>query len=96
MWDPQVLAVRSFDPRGLPGRSRPGFPRVGTFSCPLLPTISNGTLRTTHLASNTARRPACSFHLDDQASLKLALLGSTAQSGPWSSQEAFPGQPSSC
>ncbi|GFW75465.1 uncharacterized protein TNCV_4426481 [Trichonephila clavipes] len=59
-------------PRGLPGRSRPGFPRVGTFSCPLLPTISNGTLRTIHLASNTARRPACSFHPDDQASLKLA------------------------
>ncbi|GFU17501.1 uncharacterized protein TNCV_1081411 [Trichonephila clavipes] len=41
-------------PRGLPGRSRPGFPRVGTFSCPLLPTISNGTLRTIYLASNTA------------------------------------------
>ncbi|GFX90738.1 uncharacterized protein TNCV_3730591 [Trichonephila clavipes] len=51
---------------------RPGFPRVGTFSCPLLPTISNDTLRTIHLASNTARRPACSFHPDDQASLKLA------------------------
>ncbi|GFX26264.1 uncharacterized protein TNCV_948641 [Trichonephila clavipes] len=33
---------------------------------------SNGTLRTIHLASNTARRPACSFHADDQASLKLA------------------------
>ncbi|GFX60453.1 uncharacterized protein TNCV_4540651 [Trichonephila clavipes] len=45
-------------PRSLPGRSRPGFPRVGTFSCPLLSTISNGTLRTIHLASNTARRPA--------------------------------------
>ncbi|GFX46108.1 15-hydroxyprostaglandin dehydrogenase [Trichonephila clavipes] len=59
-------------PRGHPGRSRPGFPRVGTFSCPLLPTISNGTLRTIHLASNTARRPACSFHPDDQASLKFA------------------------
>ncbi|GFU54006.1 uncharacterized protein TNCV_246371 [Trichonephila clavipes] len=56
-------------PRGLPGCSRPGFPRVGTFSCPLLPTISNGTLRTIYLASNTARRPACSFHPDDQASL---------------------------
>ncbi|GFX87137.1 uncharacterized protein TNCV_2151901 [Trichonephila clavipes] len=38
----------------------------------LLPTISNGTLRTIHLASNTARRPACSFHPDDQASFKLA------------------------
>ncbi|GFX05373.1 uncharacterized protein TNCV_1645731 [Trichonephila clavipes] len=59
-------------PRGLPGRSRTGFPHVGTFSCPLLPTISNSTLRTIHLASNTARRPACSFHPDDQASLKLA------------------------
>ncbi|GFY10992.1 uncharacterized protein TNCV_1125131 [Trichonephila clavipes] len=60
-------------PRGLPGRSRPGFPHVGTFSCPLLPTISNGTLRTIHLASNTARQQACSFHPDDQASpLKLA------------------------
>ncbi|GFX85499.1 uncharacterized protein TNCV_3716711 [Trichonephila clavipes] len=47
----------------------PGFPRVGTFSCPLLPTISNGTLRMIHLASNTALRPACSFHPDDQASL---------------------------
>ncbi|GFW00324.1 uncharacterized protein TNCV_4355211 [Trichonephila clavipes] len=59
-------------PRGLPGRSRPGFPRVGTFSCPLLPTISNGTLQTIHLASNTALRQACSFNPDDQASLKLA------------------------
>ncbi|GFX80835.1 uncharacterized protein TNCV_3215831 [Trichonephila clavipes] len=65
--DPSILS-----PRGLPGRSRPGFPRVGTFSCPLLPTISNGTLRTIHLASNTPRRPACSFHPNDQASLKLA------------------------
>ncbi|GFV22387.1 uncharacterized protein TNCV_4267251 [Trichonephila clavipes] len=61
-------ACRTFlSPRGLPGRSRPGFPRAGTFSCPLLPTISNGTLRTMHLASNTACRPACSFHPDDQA-----------------------------
>ncbi|GFW77276.1 hypothetical protein TNCV_923921 [Trichonephila clavipes] len=59
-------------PRGLLGRSRPGFPRVDTFSCPLLPTISNGTLRMIHLASNTAHRRACSFHPDDQASLKLA------------------------
>ncbi|GFX59956.1 uncharacterized protein TNCV_4984671 [Trichonephila clavipes] len=65
--DPSILS-----PRGLPGRYRPGFPRVGTFSCLLLPTISNGTLRTIHLASNTERRPACSFHPDDQASLKLA------------------------
>ncbi|GFT25081.1 uncharacterized protein TNCV_179901 [Trichonephila clavipes] len=65
--DPSILS-----PRGLPGRSRPGFPRVGTFSCPLLPTISNGTPRTIHLASNTARRPACSFHPNDQAFLKLA------------------------
>ena len=31
--------------------------------------ISDGTLRTIHLASHTARRPACSFHADDQASL---------------------------
>ncbi|GFX53264.1 uncharacterized protein TNCV_362581 [Trichonephila clavipes] len=61
-------------PRGFPGRSRPGFPRVGTFLCPLLPTVSNGTLQTIHLASNTARRPACSFHPIDQASLKLAQL----------------------
>ncbi|GFX92346.1 hypothetical protein TNCV_1112731 [Trichonephila clavipes] len=38
----------------------------------LLPTISNGALRTIHLASNTARLPACSFHPVDQASLKLA------------------------
>ncbi|GFW35074.1 uncharacterized protein TNCV_5066401 [Trichonephila clavipes] len=59
-------------PRGLPGRSRPSFPHVGTFSCPLLPTISNGTLGTIHLASNTVRRPACSFYPDDRASLKLA------------------------
>ncbi|GFY30069.1 uncharacterized protein TNCV_4073821 [Trichonephila clavipes] len=59
-------------PRFLPGRSRPGFPHVGIFSCPLLPTISYGTLRTIHLGSNTAHRPACSFHPDDQASLKLA------------------------
>ncbi|GFU78389.1 uncharacterized protein TNCV_815621 [Trichonephila clavipes] len=59
-------------PRNLPGRSRPGFPHVGTFSCPLLPTISNGTLQTIHLASNTARQPACSFHPNYQASLKLA------------------------
>ncbi|GFX12934.1 uncharacterized protein TNCV_3659301 [Trichonephila clavipes] len=34
--------------------------------------ISNGTLRTIYLASNTACRPACSFHPDYQASLKLA------------------------
>ncbi|GFU30169.1 uncharacterized protein TNCV_3625051 [Trichonephila clavipes] len=61
-----------FSPRALPGRSRPGFPHVGTFSCPLLPTISNDTLRTIHLASNTVRLPACSFLPDDQASLKLA------------------------
>ncbi|GFY10569.1 15-hydroxyprostaglandin dehydrogenase [Trichonephila clavipes] len=59
-------------PRGLPGYSRSGFPRMGTFSSPLLPTISNGTLRTIHLGSNTARRSACSFHPDGQASLKLA------------------------
>ncbi|GFV40586.1 uncharacterized protein TNCV_1254801, partial [Trichonephila clavipes] len=65
--DPSILS-----PRSPPGRSRPGFLRVGAFSCPLLPTISNGTLRTIHLASNTARRPACSFHPDDQASVKLA------------------------
>ncbi|GFX12965.1 uncharacterized protein TNCV_3659611 [Trichonephila clavipes] len=65
--DPSILS-----PRGLPGRSRPGFLHVGTYSCPLLPTISNGTLRTNHMASNTARRPAFSFHPDDQASLKLA------------------------
>ncbi|GFX34925.1 uncharacterized protein TNCV_2328651 [Trichonephila clavipes] len=48
-------------PRALPGHSRSGFPRVGTFSCPLLPTISNGILRTIHLVSNTGRRPACHF-----------------------------------
>ncbi|GFW64043.1 hypothetical protein TNCV_707481 [Trichonephila clavipes] len=65
--DPSILS-----PRRLPDRSRPGFPRVGTFSCLLLPTISKGTLRTIHLASNMARCPACSFHPDDQASLKLA------------------------
>ncbi|GFV30050.1 uncharacterized protein TNCV_1194971 [Trichonephila clavipes] len=59
-------------PRGLPGHSRPGFPRVGTFSRPLLPTVSNGRLRTIHLASNMARRRACKFHPDDQDSLKLA------------------------
>ncbi|GFU68741.1 uncharacterized protein TNCV_4400191 [Trichonephila clavipes] len=38
----------------------------------LLPTISNGTPRTIHLASNTARRPAYSFLPDDQASLNPA------------------------
>ncbi|GFV74735.1 uncharacterized protein TNCV_1039731 [Trichonephila clavipes] len=41
-------------------------------SCPMLPTTSNDTLRMIHLASNTVRRPACSFYPDDQASLKLA------------------------
>ncbi|GFX58187.1 hypothetical protein TNCV_4049451 [Trichonephila clavipes] len=65
--DPLILS-----PRGLPGRSRPSFPLVGIFSCPLLPTISNGTIRTIHLTSNTVRQLACSFHPDDQASLKLA------------------------
>ncbi|GFX54940.1 hypothetical protein TNCV_3318571 [Trichonephila clavipes] len=64
--DPSILS-----PRGLPGRSRRAFPRVGTFSCPLLPKISNGTLRTIHLASTTARQLVCSFHSDDHASLKL-------------------------
>ncbi|GFV73522.1 hypothetical protein TNCV_1775501 [Trichonephila clavipes] len=72
LWGPQGAyrtILRSPPPRGLPGRSRPGFPRVGTFPCPLLPTISNGTLRMIHLASNTARRPsACGFHPDDHAS----------------------------
>ncbi|GFW28414.1 uncharacterized protein TNCV_4640791 [Trichonephila clavipes] len=58
-------------PRGLTGCSSPGSPRVGTFSCPLFPTISNDTLRTIHRSSNTTRRPACSFHPNDQASLKL-------------------------
>ncbi|GFV84772.1 uncharacterized protein TNCV_4297541 [Trichonephila clavipes] len=72
LWGPQVYDPSILSPRGLPGRSRPGFPHVGAFSCPLLPTISNGTLRTIHLASNTKRHPACSFHPDDQASLKLA------------------------
>ncbi|GFW70478.1 hypothetical protein TNCV_873991 [Trichonephila clavipes] len=65
--DPSIIS-----PRGIPGRSRPGFPRVGTFSSQLLPTISNCTLRTIRLTSNTARRSACSFHPDDQASFKLA------------------------
>ncbi|GFX49576.1 uncharacterized protein TNCV_4902181 [Trichonephila clavipes] len=65
--DPSILS-----PRGLPVRSTPSFLRVGNFSCTLLPTISNGTLRTIHLASNTTRQPACSFHPDDQASLKLS------------------------
>ncbi|GFV58462.1 uncharacterized protein TNCV_4036371 [Trichonephila clavipes] len=51
----------------------PCFYAWGTYSCPLLPTISNGTLRAIHLASNTVRRPACSFNPDDQASLTLAL-----------------------
>ncbi|GFV41258.1 hypothetical protein TNCV_1231731 [Trichonephila clavipes] len=65
--DPSILSLR-----GISGRSRLGFPRVGTFSCPLFPTISNGTLRMIHLARDMACRPACSFHPDDQASLKLA------------------------
>ncbi|GFU93250.1 uncharacterized protein TNCV_1859811 [Trichonephila clavipes] len=52
--------------------SRPGFPRVSTFSFLLFPTISKCTLRTIHLASNTVRRPASSFHPDDQASLNFA------------------------
>ncbi|GFV76626.1 uncharacterized protein TNCV_4728461 [Trichonephila clavipes] len=64
--------ILRYSPRGHPDRSRPGFPRVGTFSCPLLPPISNGTLRTINLDSNTALRPACSFHPNDQAFLKLA------------------------
>ncbi|GFY04751.1 15-hydroxyprostaglandin dehydrogenase [Trichonephila clavipes] len=59
-------------PRGFPDRSRTGFPSVGTFSCPMLLTISKGIFRTVDLANNTARRPACSFYHDDQASLKLA------------------------
>ncbi|GFT63283.1 hypothetical protein TNCV_295481 [Trichonephila clavipes] len=60
---PQVLATRSFDllsPRGLPGRSRPVFRAWSTFSCPLLPTISNGT-RNPPEQQRTACRPACSF-----------------------------------
>ncbi|GFX81420.1 15-hydroxyprostaglandin dehydrogenase [Trichonephila clavipes] len=65
--DPSILS-----PCGLSGYSRPGFPHVGTFSCPLLPTISNGNLLTIHLARNTVRRSACSFHSDDQVSLNLA------------------------
>ncbi|GBN13735.1 hypothetical protein AVEN_226957-1 [Araneus ventricosus] len=59
-------------PRRLPGRSRPGTPHVGTISCPLLPTCSDCTLRMIDLASNTARRPACGFHANDEAPLKLA------------------------
>ncbi|GFV69090.1 hypothetical protein TNCV_2929191 [Trichonephila clavipes] len=61
-------------PRGLPGRSRPGFPHVGTFSCLLLPTISNGTLRTIHLASNTARRPAMIRPLSNSLNCEKCLL----------------------
>ncbi|GFQ88973.1 methionine--tRNA ligase, cytoplasmic, partial [Trichonephila clavata] len=33
LWGPQVLAARSLSPRGLPGRSRPGFPRVIRVHC---------------------------------------------------------------
>ncbi|GFU92034.1 uncharacterized protein TNCV_1665191 [Trichonephila clavipes] len=48
--DPSILS-----PRGLPGHSRPGFPARGyLFRVHCSPTISNGTLRTIHLASNTA------------------------------------------
>ncbi|GFV15167.1 uncharacterized protein TNCV_4649991 [Trichonephila clavipes] len=76
LWGPQVLAAGSFHPLSswsswsLQIRfSARGYPLE---LCSLLPTISNGTLRTIHLASNTARRPNCSFHPDDQASVKLA------------------------
>ena len=69
------LAARSFDLqslRGLPGRCRPYSPYMSTFSCPQLPRVSDGTLRMIHLASHTECGPACTFHVDDQASLKLA------------------------
>ncbi|GFX90765.1 hypothetical protein TNCV_3165961 [Trichonephila clavipes] len=73
LWGPQVMHNPSiFSPRGLPGLSKPGFPHMGTFSCPLLPKIYNRTLRMIGLASNTAGQPACSFPPDGQASLKLA------------------------
>ncbi|GFT00890.1 uncharacterized protein TNCV_4053461 [Trichonephila clavipes] len=52
--DPSILS-----PRGLPGHSRPGVPRMGTLLLPLLPTISNGTLRTIHLAATpSVNKPA--------------------------------------
>ena len=54
-------------PRSLPGCSRPCSPHVGTISSSPLPAFSDVTLRTIKLASLTARRPARSFHADDQA-----------------------------
>ncbi|GFW12985.1 hypothetical protein TNCV_3329171 [Trichonephila clavipes] len=42
-----------------------------------------------HLASNTALRPPCSFHPDDQASLKLAKLSSSCASASSSNAREF-------
>ncbi|GFX96276.1 uncharacterized protein TNCV_2291641 [Trichonephila clavipes] len=66
---PQMLEARSLilSPCGLPGRYRRGFPRVGTLSCPLLSTISNGTPeRSDWPATRRADQPAV-FHPDYQA-----------------------------
>ena len=67
-----------FSPRGLPGCSRSCFSHLGTSSYPQLPKFSDGTLRTIHLAS----RPACSFHADDQTSLKFAKLWEMSSDTP--------------
>ncbi|GFS78430.1 hypothetical protein TNCV_3146931 [Trichonephila clavipes] len=54
-----------FSPRLL-NSSITSFPHVGTNSCPLLPTCSDGTLRTINVARNKERRPTNVFHADDQ------------------------------
>lgn len=65
--DPSILS-----PCRLPGYSRPGRPHVGTISYPMLPAYSHGTPQKIDLVGNTARRPACEHHADDETHLKLA------------------------
>ncbi|GFU38039.1 15-hydroxyprostaglandin dehydrogenase [Trichonephila clavipes] len=70
---PQVVAARSFDP--LTSWSswslQTRFSGRGLLLVSTTPTISNSTLLTIHLVSNTACLPACSYHPDEDASLKL-------------------------
>ncbi|GBM11942.1 hypothetical protein AVEN_209637-1 [Araneus ventricosus] len=77
LWDPRVLAARYVNPLASSfswslheddGVRRTWVPsRVHD-----LLTCSDCTLRTIDLARNTTRRPACGFHANDEAPLKLA------------------------
>lgn len=72
--DPRAFAARSFDPLALSSSCwlQTRYTAGGTIWCSLLATYSDSTLQTIELASKTARRPACGFHANHEAPLKLA------------------------